>query len=74
MPLVIVEGLEIVIAVAKVLKVGREVGFFDNTLQNVLRDVGLKACEKIPKRCLSQKKIQERLHFAIIHKDWIIED
>jgi hypothetical protein len=33
--------------------VDREVGFYDNTLQISLRDVGLRACEKIPKPCMS---------------------
>jgi hypothetical protein len=57
-----------------VLKVDREVGFCDNTLRNALRDVGLKACEKIPKPSLSQRNVQERLRFATIHKDWTVED
>jgi hypothetical protein len=52
----------------------REVGFCDNTLRNALRDVGLRACKKIPKPCLSEWNIQEKLCFATIHKDWIVED
>jgi hypothetical protein len=52
-----------------VLRVDREVGFCDNTLRNALRDVGLKACEKIPNSCLSQRNVQVRLCFATIHKD-----
>jgi hypothetical protein len=53
MYLVIVGGLETEIEASKVLKVDREVGFCDNTLRNALRDVGLRACEKIPKLYLS---------------------
>ena len=34
----------------------------------------LRACEKIPKPSLSQKNVQERLCFAIILKDRIVED
>jgi hypothetical protein len=49
--------------------VDREVGFCDNILRNALRDVGLRACEKIPKPYLSQRNVRERLHFAIIYKD-----
>jgi hypothetical protein len=55
--LVIVGGLEMAIEAAKVLRVDREVGFCDNTLRNALRDVGLRACEKIPKPCLSQGNV-----------------
>ena len=50
------------------LREDREVGFCDNTLWSALRDVGLSACEKIPKPYLSQKNIRERLRFARIHK------
>jgi hypothetical protein len=57
-----------------VLTMDREVGFCDNTLRNALRDVGLRACKKIPKPCLSEWNIQEKLCFATIHKDWIVED
>ena len=71
---VIVGGLETTVEVAKVLRVDREVGFYDNTLRNALRDVGLEACEKILKPYLSQKNIQVRLRFATIYKDWIVED
>jgi hypothetical protein len=39
-----------------------------------LRDVGLRACEKIPKPCLSQRNVRKRLRFATIHKDWTVED
>jgi transposase len=72
--LVIVGGLETAVEAAKVLRVNREVGFCDNTLQNALRDAGSRACEKIPKPSLSQKNVQERLYFATIHKDWTIEN
>ena len=34
----------------------------------------LRACEKIPKPSLSQKNVQEKLCFAIIHKDRIVKD
>ena len=51
--LVTVGGLETVVQVAKVLREGREVGFYDNTLRSPLRDAGLSAYEKIPKPCLS---------------------
>jgi hypothetical protein len=51
--LVIVGGLETTVDAAKVLRVDREVKSCDNTLQNALRDVGLRACEKIPKPYLS---------------------
>jgi hypothetical protein len=67
--LVIVGGLEMAVEVAKVLRVDREVGFCDNTLRNALRDVGLRACEKIPKPCLLQENVQEKLCFATIQKD-----
>jgi hypothetical protein len=53
MRLVTVGGLEMVVEAAEVLRVDREIGLCDNTLQNTLRDVGLRACEKIPKPCLS---------------------
>jgi hypothetical protein len=59
---------------AKVLRVDMEVGFCDNTLRNALRDVGLRACEKISKPSLSQRNVQERLRFATIHKDWTVKD
>jgi transposase-like protein len=72
--LVTVRRLETTVEAAKVLRVNREVGFCDNTLRNALTDVGLGACEKIPKPCLSQRNVQERLCFATIHKDWTIED
>lgn len=72
--LVTVGGLETATEVANLLRVNREVGFCDNTLRKALRDGGLKAFEKMPKPCLSQKNIQERLHFATIHKDWTVED
>ena len=45
--------LETAVQAAKVLREGREVGFYDNTLRSALRDAGLSACEKIPKPCLS---------------------
>ena len=61
MRLVTVGGLETEVQVAKVLREGREVGFCNNTLWSALRDARLSACEKIPKPCLSQKNIQERL-------------
>jgi hypothetical protein len=51
--LVTVGGLETAIEAAKVLRVDREIGFCDDTLRNALRDVGLRACEKIPKLYLS---------------------
>jgi hypothetical protein len=44
--LVTIGGLETAVEAAKV-------GFCDNTLRNDLRDVGLRACEKIPKPSLS---------------------
>ena len=72
--LITVGGLEIVVQAAKVLREGREVGFCDNTLRSTLRDAGLSACEKIPKPCLSQKNVRERLRFARIHKEWTVED
>jgi hypothetical protein len=72
--LVIVGGLETAVDATKVLRVGREVGFCDNILQNALRDVGLRACEKIPKPSLSQRNVQERLRFVTIHKYWTVED
>jgi len=68
MCLVTIGGLETTIQAAKVLREGREVGFCDNTLQSALRDVGLSACEKLPKPCLSEKNVQEKLQFARIHK------
>ena len=74
MRLVMVGGLETAIQATKVLKEGREVGFCDNTLRSALRDARLSACEKIPKPCLSQKNVRERLRFAKIHKEWIVED
>jgi hypothetical protein len=51
--LVTIGGLETAVEAAKVLRVDMEVGFCDNTLRNALRDVGLRACEKIPKPSLS---------------------
>ena len=72
--LVKVGGLETAVQAAKVLREGREVGFYDNTLWSALRDARLSACEKIPKLCLSQKNVQERLRFARIHKEWSVED
>ena len=72
--LVIVGGLETVVQATKVLREGREVGFYDNTLRFALRDAGLSACEKIPKPCLSHKNVRERLRFARIHKEWTVED
>jgi hypothetical protein len=72
--LVTVGGLETVVETTKVLRVDREVRFYDNTLQNALKDVGLRACEKIPKPCLSQNNIQARFRFATIHKDLTVED
>ena len=51
------------------LRVDREVGFCDNTQQSAMRDVGLKAYEKIPKTYLLQRNVREKLHFATIHKD-----
>jgi transposase len=72
--LVTIGGLETATKAAKVLRLDREVGFCDNTLRNALRNVGLRACEKISKPCLSPKNIQERFRFAMIHKDWTVED
>jgi transposase len=72
--LVTVGGLETAVHAAKVLREGREVGFCDNTLRSALRDVGLSACEKIPKPCLSKKNVRERLRFARIHEEWTVED
>ena len=72
--LVIVGGLETTVEATKVLRMDKEVGFCDNTLQNVLTDVGLRACEKIPKPSLSQRNVQERLRFVTIHKYWTVED
>lgn len=69
-----VGGLVMAVHAANVLREGREVGFSGNTLRFALRDVRLIACEKIPKPCLSKKNVQERLQFARIHKEWIIED
>jgi hypothetical protein len=69
MCLVTIGGLEMAVEVAKMLRVVRKVEFCENTLRNALRNVGLKACEKIPKPCLSQRNVQARLRFAIIHKD-----
>ena len=74
MYLVTIGWLKTTTKIAKVLRIDKETGFCDNTLQNALRDVGFKAFEKIPKLCLSQKNVQEKLHFAIIHKDWIVKD
>jgi transposase len=51
--LVTIGGLKMAVEAAKVLRVDREVGFCDNTLQHALRDVGLRGCEKIPKPSLS---------------------
>ena len=51
-----------------------KVGFYDNSLQNTLRMVELRVNKKIPKPCLSQKNIEERLCFVTIHKDWSIKD
>jgi hypothetical protein len=67
--LVTIGGLKMAIEAAKVLQIDMEAGFFDNTLQNALRDVGLRACEKILKPYVSQRNVQERLRFATIHKD-----
>jgi hypothetical protein len=53
MRLVTVGGLEMAIEGAKVLRLNREVGFCNNILRNALRVVGLRACKKIPKPCLS---------------------
>ena len=39
-----------------------------------MKDVGLGACEKIPKPCLSQENVQEKLRFVRIYKEWTIED
>jgi hypothetical protein len=72
--LVTVGGLETTVEATKVLRADREVGFGNNTLQNALRDVELRAFEKIPRPCLSQRNVQARLCFAIIHKDWTVED
>ena len=69
MRLVTVGGLETAVQASKVLREGREVGFYDNTLWSSLRDAGLSACEKILKPCLSQKNVRERLRFAGIHKE-----
>jgi hypothetical protein len=55
--LVIVGRLETAIEAAKVLRVDMKVGFCDNTLRNALRDVGLRAYEKIPKPYLSQRNV-----------------
>ena len=55
--LVKVGRLETAVQAAKVLREGREVGFYDNTLRSALRDARLSACEKIPKPCLSQKNV-----------------
>jgi len=66
--------LNIAIYATKVLREGRKVGFCNNTLWYALRDVGLRPCEKVPKPCLSQKNVQERLRFATIYKGWTIED
>jgi transposase len=74
MCLVTIGGLEMAVEAAKVLRVDMEVGFCDNTLRNALRDVGLRACEKISKPSLSQRNVQERLRFATIHKDWTVKD
>ena len=74
MRLVIVRGLETTIEAAKVLRVDMEVGFCDNTLRNALRNIGLRACEKISKPCQSQRNVHEKLRFATISKDWIVED
>ena len=57
--LVTVGGLEMAAKVVKVLKVVREVGLYNNTFQNTLRDVGLRACENIPQPCLSQECTRE---------------
>ena len=70
MHLVTIGGLERTIEIAKVLKVERKVGFCDNTLQNALRDMDLRACEKIPKPCLLQKNVQERLCFDLQRLDY----
>jgi hypothetical protein len=67
--LVTVGGLETAIEATKVLKVDKEVGFYDSTLQNALRDVGLRAREKIPKPYLSQRNVREKLPFSTIYKD-----
>ena len=67
-------GLETTIQTAKVLREGREVGFYNNILRSALRDAELSACEKIPKPYLSQKNVRERLRFARIHKEWTVED
>jgi hypothetical protein len=52
--LVTVGGLKTTVEATRVLRVDMEVGFCDNTLWNALRDVGLRACEKIPKPYLQQ--------------------
>ena len=57
MCLVIVGGLETAVEASKVLTVDMEVGLCDNTLRNALRDVGLRACEKIPKFYLSERNV-----------------
>ena len=72
MRLVTVGGLETAIHAAKVLREGREVGLCDNTLRSALRDARFSFCEKIPKPCLSQTNVQEKLQFANIHKEWTI--
>jgi hypothetical protein len=71
--LVIVGRLETAIEAAKVLRVDMKVGFCDNTLRNALRDVGLRAYEKIPKPYLSQRNVWKKLCFTTIYKDWTVE-
>ena len=56
---VTVGGLETAVHATKMLREGRDVGFSDNTLRSALIDVGLGACVKIPKPCLSQKNVRE---------------
>ena len=72
--LVTIGGLETAFKATKVLRLDREVGLCDNILRNALRNVGLRACEKISKPCLSQKNVQKRFCFAMIYKDWTVED
>ena len=66
--LVTVGGLETVVQVAKVLREGREVGFCDNTLWSALRDAGLSACEKIPKRgiYLCERRVESGERRAVV--------
>ena len=66
--LVTIGGLETTTNATKVLRVNTEEGFYNNTLQNALRDVRWRTCEKIPKPCLLHENVLEKLYFATIHK------